>query len=228
MHSLNPHSDALVRRLVAEPGGALINLNGELVGINSAIISGGGGNIGIGFAIPSNMVNAVMNQIIEFGEVRRGLLGVQIFSLTPALAKEMEKEDAHGALVSEVSEDSAAAKAGIEPGDVIIEVDGEIVKDSAGLRNTIGMNTLEVRNQNFNSVTVYLYRLGARDRMGVVEGNTTQTYSFDSQFTAVRILMSFLAGGCVLTEELSLVEGDDLLLIVGAGDDRRASRDACR
>lgn len=88
--------------------------------------------------------------------------------------------------------------------------------------------TLEVRNQNFNTVTVYLYRLGSRDRMGVVEGNTTQTYSFDSQFTAVRILMSFLAGGCVLTEELPLIEGDDLLLIVGAGDDRRASRDACR
>ena len=88
--------------------------------------------------------------------------------------------------------------------------------------------TLEVRNQNFNAVTVYLSRLGSRDRMGVVEGNTTQTYSFDSPFTAVRILMSFLAGGCVLTEELPLVEGDDLLLIVGAGDDRRASRDACR
>ncbi len=88
--------------------------------------------------------------------------------------------------------------------------------------------TLEVRNQNFNAVTVYLYRLGSRDRMGVVEGNTTQTYSFDSPFTEVRILMSFLAGGCVLTEELPLVEGDDLLLIVGAGDDRRASRDACR
>lgn len=88
--------------------------------------------------------------------------------------------------------------------------------------------TLEVRNQNFNAVTVYLYRLGSRDRMGVVEGNTTQTYNFDSQFTEVRILMSFLAGGCVLTEELPLVEGDDLLLIVGAGDDRRASRDACR
>ena len=88
--------------------------------------------------------------------------------------------------------------------------------------------TLEVRNQNFNSVTIYLYRLGARDRMGVVEGNTTRTYNFDWPATEVRILMSFLAGGCVLTEELPLVEGDDLLLIVGAGDDRRASRAACR
>lgn len=120
-------------------GGALINLNGELVGINSAIISGGGGNIGIGFAIPSNMVRAVMKQIIEFGEVRRGLLGVQIFSLTPALAKELGKETTLGALVSEVGDDSAAAEAGIEPGDVIIKVDGETVKNSADLRNIIGM-----------------------------------------------------------------------------------------
>lgn len=143
-HGINPdgyenfiQTDASINP--GNSGGALINLNGELVGINSAIISGGGGNIGIGFAIPSNMVRAVMKQIIEFGEVRRGLLGVQIYSLTPALAKELEKEDALGALVSEVSENSAAAKAGIEPGDVIIAVDGKTVKDSAELRNTIGM-----------------------------------------------------------------------------------------
>ena len=151
-HGINPdgYEDFIQTDASINPGnsgGALINLNGELVGINSAIISGGGGNIGIGFAIPSNMVNAVMNQIIEFGEVRRGLLGVQIYSLTPALAKELEKENALGALVSEVSEGSAAAMAGIEPGDVIIEVDGEIIKDSAELRNTIGMKPVgeEVR-----------------------------------------------------------------------------------
>ncbi|MCH7892928.1 MAG: Do family serine endopeptidase [Proteobacteria bacterium] len=143
-HGINPdgYEDFIQTDASINPGnsgGALINLNGELVGINSAIISGGGGNIGIGFAIPSNMVRAVMKQIIEFGEVRRGLLGVQIYSLTPALAKELEKEDALGALVSEVSENSAAAKAGIEPGDVIIAVDGKTVKDSAELRNTIGM-----------------------------------------------------------------------------------------
>ncbi len=151
-HGINPdgYEDFIQTDASINPGnsgGALINLNGELVGINSAILSGGGGNIGIGFAIPSNMVNAVMNQIIEFGEVRRGLLGVQIYSLTPALAKELEKENALGALVSEVSEGSAAAIAGIEPGDVIIEVDGEIIKDSAELRNTIGMKPVgeEVR-----------------------------------------------------------------------------------
>ena len=88
--------------------------------------------------------------------------------------------------------------------------------------------TLEVRNQNFNAVTVYLYRLGTRNRLGVVSGATTQTYTFDWPATSVRVLMSFLAGGCILTEDMSLVEGDDLLLIIGAGDDRRASRSQCQ
>lgn len=168
-HGINPdgYEDFIQTDASINPGnsgGALINLNGELVGINSAIISGGGGNIGIGFAIPSNMVRAVMNQIIEFGEVRRGLLGVQIYSLTPALAKEMEKEDALGALVSEVSEDSAAAKAGIEPGDIIIEVDGKTVKDSAELRNTIGMKpvgeTVRIGVWRDGETRVVLARLG--------------------------------------------------------------------
>ncbi len=168
-HGINPdgYEDFIQTDASINPGnsgGALINLNGELVGINSAIISGGGGNIGIGFAIPSNMVNAVMNQIIEFGEVRRGLLGVQIYSLTPALAKELEKEDALGALVSEVSENSAAAKAGIEPGDVIIEVDGKTVKDSAELRNTIGMKpvgeTVRIGVWRDGETRIVLARLG--------------------------------------------------------------------
>ena len=146
-HGINPdgYEDFIQTDASINPGnsgGALINLKGELVGINSAIISGGGGNIGIGFAIPSNMVSSVMSQIIEFGEVRRGLLGVQIYSLTPAIAKEIDKESTAGALVSQVGEGSAAAEAGIEPGDIIVEVDGETVKDSANLRNIIGMKPI--------------------------------------------------------------------------------------
>ncbi len=120
-------------------GGALVNLNGELVGINSAIISGSGGNIGIGFAIPVNMVKSVMEQILEFGEVRRGLLGVNIYTLTPAIAKEFGVEDTRGALVSEVSAGSAAAKAGIKTGDIITSVNNESVSNAADLRNTIGL-----------------------------------------------------------------------------------------
>ncbi len=88
--------------------------------------------------------------------------------------------------------------------------------------------TLVVRNQNFNDVTVYLYRFGSRNRLGMVNGTTTQTYTFDWASTEVRILLSFFAGGCILTEELPLVEGDELLLIVQAADDRRATRDRCQ
>ena len=120
-------------------GGALINLKGELVGINSAIYSQTGGNIGIGFAIPVNMVKYVMNQLIQYGEVKRGLLGVNIYDLTPELAKAAgAPADVHGALVSEVVTGSAADKAGVEVNDIITSVNGQQVKSASELKNTIG------------------------------------------------------------------------------------------
>ncbi len=120
-------------------GGALVNLRGELVGINSAILSRSGGNIGIGFAIPSNMVKTVMDQLVRYGEVKRGILGVKIFTLTPDLAKGAGTSDARGALVSQVDEDSAAEKAGVKAGDVITAVNGHAIKSAGELRNAIGL-----------------------------------------------------------------------------------------
>jgi serine protease Do/serine protease DegQ len=120
-------------------GGALVNLNGHLVGINTAIVSGSGGNIGIGFAIPSNMMRVVMNQLIKFGEVRRGVLGVDIRTLTPDIARSMELGNVQGALVQQVREGSSAEKAGIQAGDVITAVNGKPVESSGELRNTIGL-----------------------------------------------------------------------------------------
>ena len=121
-------------------GGALVGLDGELVGINSVILSGSGGNIGIGFAIPSNMVRSIMEQLIESGEVNRGQLGVTTLSLSPEFRKSLGlADDAQGALVSQVSEGSAAARAGIEVGDVITSVRGQAIKSNTELRNTIGM-----------------------------------------------------------------------------------------
>jgi Do/DeqQ family serine protease len=120
-------------------GGALVNLNGELVGINTAILSRTGGNIGIGFAIPSNMMKTVMAQLVKYGEVKRGVLGVNIQTLTPDIAESMELGNAQGALVSQVVDGSAADKAGIKAGDVITAVNGKQVKDAAGLRNSIGL-----------------------------------------------------------------------------------------
>jgi len=120
-------------------GGALVNLGGQLVGINSAIISRTGGNIGIGFAIPSNMMRNVMQQLIKYGEVRRGVLGVNIQTLTPDIAESLGLSNTQGALVSQVVDGSAAEKAGIKAGDVITAVNGKPVKDAAALRNSIGM-----------------------------------------------------------------------------------------
>jgi Do/DeqQ family serine protease len=120
-------------------GGALVNLRGELVGVNSAILSRGGGNIGIGFAIPSNMARSVMEQLLEFGEVRRGLLGVTILTITPDIAEAYGVKETKGALVSQVMADSAAEKAGVKTGDIIRSVDGKAVNNANELRNTIGL-----------------------------------------------------------------------------------------
>jgi serine protease Do/serine protease DegQ len=120
-------------------GGALVDLTGQLVGINSAILSRTGGNIGIGFAIPSNMMKTVMNQLVKFGEVKRGVLGVNVQTLTPDIAQSMELGNVQGALVSQVVSDSAAEKAGLKAGDVVTSINGKSVKDAAGLRNSIGL-----------------------------------------------------------------------------------------
>ncbi|MBS0395106.1 MAG: DegQ family serine endoprotease [Proteobacteria bacterium] len=120
-------------------GGALVNLRGELIGINSAILSRSGGNIGIGFAIPSNMVRSVMDQLVKYGEVKRGILGVNIQSVTPDLAEKLGQADLAGAFVQQVVEGSAAEKAGVKAGDVITSVNGQAVKSSSELRNRIGL-----------------------------------------------------------------------------------------
>ncbi len=120
-------------------GGALVNLNGELVGINSAIISRSGGNIGIGFAIPVNMVRSIMDQLITHGSVSRGLLGVSIQDITPEVAETYALHDNSGALVSAVSPSSAAERAGIQIGDVIISINEHRVRDSGSLKATVGL-----------------------------------------------------------------------------------------
>jgi Do/DeqQ family serine protease len=120
-------------------GGALINLKGELIGINSMIFSGTGGNIGIGFAIPVNIAKSIMAQLIEFGEVHRGLLGVSISDFNADTAEAFGIKDVQGALVQEVVSGSAAEEAGVKVGDVIIKVDDKPVSNASELRTTIGL-----------------------------------------------------------------------------------------
>ena len=120
-------------------GGALVDLRGQLIGINSAIYTRSGGNIGIGFAIPVNTVKNIMHQIIEFGSVKRGLLGVIISNINKDIAEQLGLEVEKGALIQEVSPNSAAEEAGLLVGDVITKINGEKTETSNDLRNAIGL-----------------------------------------------------------------------------------------
>ncbi len=130
-------TDAPINR--GNSGGALVNLSGELIGINSQILSGGagGGNIGIAFSIPSNMAKSVMEQLVKDGKVRRGMLGVNIQNITDDTAKALDIKDKNGVLVSNVKSGSAADKAGVKRGDIIIAINGEKIEDSNVLRNKV-------------------------------------------------------------------------------------------
>ena len=120
-------------------GGALIDLSGNLVGINAAIISRSGGNMGIGFAIPVNMVRNVMNQLIEHGSVQRGVLGIVGGDVPPELADDLGVKGRGGALVNQVTPGGGADKAGVQAGDVLVAVDGKAIGGMSELRNRIGL-----------------------------------------------------------------------------------------
>ena len=125
-------------------GGALVNLRGELVGINTAIIAPGGGNVGIGLAIPMNMARYSMEQIVEHGEVRRGQLGVIIQNLTPEMAEAFKLDrQQKGVVIAQVREGSAADRGGVKADDIVTEVDGKLVESSAQLRNAIGSKRID-------------------------------------------------------------------------------------
>ena len=129
-------TDAAINR--GNSGGALVNLNGELIGINTAILAPDGGNIGIGFAIPSNMVKNLTEQMVKYGQVKRGELGIMGTELNSELAKAMKVDAQRGAFVSQVMPGSAAAKAGIKAGDVITSLNGKPISSFAALRAQVG------------------------------------------------------------------------------------------
>jgi serine protease Do/serine protease DegQ len=120
-------------------GGALVNLSGQLIGINTAILAPNGGNVGIGFAIPVNMAVSIMNTLIDHGEVKRGLLGVTVQDMTQELSQAFNLSEIHGAVVTGVHAGSPADKAEVEPGDIVLSVNGHKVKTSADVRNAIGL-----------------------------------------------------------------------------------------
>lgn len=145
-------------------GGALVDLEGRLIGINTAIISGSGGSNGIGFAVPVDMVSSVVEHLERDGEVRRGLLGVTIVDLDPQVAEALEVDLDAGALVTSVMPGSAAEAAGIEVSDVIVELDGGVISSSRDLRNTVGLM------RRGEQVTLRLYRNGSAMELDAVIG----------------------------------------------------------
>ncbi len=161
-------------------GGALVNMRGELVGINTAILSRSGGYQGIGFAIPTKMAKPIMSSLIEHGRVVRGFLGIGIQDVDPSLAKAMGLPDAHGVLVTEVQSGSAAEKAGLKQRDIVLSVDGEKVDSTGKLRNLIaGKGTATVslvisRGGKQQTVSVALAELPDDQKAGDKKPNATE------------------------------------------------------
>ena len=149
-------------------GGALVNLNGELVGINTAILGGSdgsSGNIGIGFAIPINMAHDIMQQLIEFGEVKRGRLGIQAQDLSSDLARAFNLESAQGAVITQIEQGSPAHQAGLQVGDVIIKANGKDIRSSLDMHNLVGLMRV---GQN---VELQIIRKG---RIGIINATIEQ------------------------------------------------------
>lgn len=144
-------------------GGALVNLQGQVIGINTAIFAPSGGNIGIGFAIPINMARSVMAQLVKYGSVKRGLMGVIVQDLTPTLATAFHISNPAGALVSQVTLNSPASAAGIKAGDLILSVDGSTIQNAAQVKNMVG-----------------LLRVGSRVTLKVLRNNKTINMSLDT------------------------------------------------
>ena len=176
-------------------GGALVNLRGEFIGMNTAILAPGGGNVGIGFAIPANMVMTLVDSLVKHGEVRRGLLGVTTQDLTAELVKAFGLKNKHGAVISRVEESSAAASAGLEPGDIIVALDGRKVKGSHQIRNIIGLKKIG------DSIDIEIIRGDKRKTIRAVIGKPQK------QQLAGKKLHKTLRGTILATTQKRQIEG---------------------
>jgi len=204
-------------------GGALVNLRGELIGINTAIIGPNGGNVGIGFAIPANMVDNLVKQIIEFGEVRRGVLGIAGQPLTPELAKNFGHKTKYGAFINQVMPNSAAEDAGLQPGDIIVKVNGKNIKGFAELRAkvaTLGAGSqvelAVVRNGKMESFTATLKQSQRSNlQAGTIHPALTGATLSDNDGQHQGIIIDKLEAGSAAAQ-IGLKEGD---LIIGVDRD---------
>ena len=204
-------------------GGALVNSKGELIGINTAIVSRSGGNNGIGFAVPVRTVKNVITQLRENGEVRRGRIGVGIQNVTPALRDGLGLKSLNGALISNVGEDTPAEKAGLKEGDIVIEFNGEEVLDSNDLRNLVGLLQPGTR------VGVTYLRDGSRrtTRIGIAEADDVEPETIDANDEDATPAMMEAFDGAEVTdipEDLELRGGQDGVYISSVERGSKAAR----
>ena len=215
-------------------GGALVNVRGELIGINTAIFTRSGGYMGIGFAVPSNMAKAVMDSLVKAGRVTRGLLGVYIQDITPELAKQFKLGTNMGALVSDLIEGSPAEKAGLERGDVILQYNGKEVENNGHLRNMVAQTPVGkvvdvriIREGREKVLKVTIGELpaevakgekGEEDTGGIFKGVTVQNLTpefrerLDIPDKIKGVIISAIEGGSA-GEEYGLRSGDVILEI---------------
>ncbi|MCC7264366.1 MAG: Do family serine endopeptidase [Candidatus Latescibacteria bacterium] len=206
-------------------GGALVNLRGELVGINTAIITNSGGYQGIGFAIPVNLVKNVMEQLIEHGEVRRGLLGVSIDNLDRVTAEALGLQKTEGVLIQKVVPGGAAEKAGVKQGDVVLEVDGKPVRNVVELKSQIGetppgtrVDLLVVRGEEQRHFGVVLDQLTAE---ALAKGNSPAADEEDGQADRLGLAVKTLTPQ---TAEHLGYEGQSGVVVVGVQPNSPAAR----
>lgn len=208
-------------------GGALVNSKGELIGINTAILSRSGGNNGIGFAVPIRTVKNVMKQLRDTGEVRRGRIGVVIQNVTPALREGLGLKSLDGALISDVGEDTPAEEAGLQEGDIIIKFNGEDVLDSNDLRNLVGLLQPETR------VGVTYLRDGSRrtTRIGIAEAPDaeSETITGDDSDTDPTTMEAFDGAEVSnIPEDVELRGGDEGVYVSTVERGSRAARAGLR
>ena len=202
-------------------GGALVNSKGELIGINTAIVSRSGSSSGIGFAVPARIFSSVIAQLNEFGEVRRGRIGVLIRDLTPELRQGLGLASIKGALISDVTDDSPAERAGLESGDVVIEFNGRELDDSSDLRNAVGLLTPGTRAD-----VTYLRDGRRRTTQITVEANSADRDTLDEDNADDIPSMQSFSGATItnIPEELDLRDGRDGVYISNVRPGSRAAR----
>ncbi|NBP48141.1 MAG: DegQ family serine endoprotease [Alphaproteobacteria bacterium] len=203
-------TDASINR--GNSGGPLFNVEGEVIGINTAIYSQSGGSVGIGFAISSNLAERVASQLVEFGQTRRGWLGVFIQEVTPDIAESLGLKDAAGALVSSINENSPAAKGGVQPGDVILKFDGKLIDKMRDLPRIVAETDIGTkvdvelfRQGKAKTVQITLGELEKAELVGLAGGGKKEgeqnKQSFGSLGFSVQSLTPKLAGEMGLDAE---------------------------